>query len=163
MGCERAHDLDGRFTFEPIEVRFWRLARRRAANECWPWTGTKTPKGYGTITEDGRDRRAPQVAWEIANHQPFPRGKIACHSCDNPSCVNPAHIWPGTYAENIRDMVSKGRSAGQRKTHCANGHEFTSENTYCRPGRAHRLCRTCNRQSSLASYYRRIAKARGEA
>lgn len=53
--------------------------------------------------------RASQVAWCLANGSDWPEGMHAMHSCDNPSCVNPAHIRPGTHAENMRDMFAKGR------------------------------------------------------
>jgi hypothetical protein len=58
---------------------------------------------------NGKHRPATQIAWEIDNGKPFPAGMMACHTCDNPGCVNPFHIWPGTMSENIRAAVVKGR------------------------------------------------------
>lgn len=94
---------------QPLEQRFWRYVDKRDPSECWTWTGSTNWKGYGRIAVERRNRPAPQVAWELANGGPFPHGKFACHSCDNPSCVNPAHIWPGTAAENQADSIIKGR------------------------------------------------------
>lgn len=98
-----------------LEQRFWSNVDKRGPDECWPWTAHVNRKGYGRITADGRSRPAPQVAWSLANRCTFPVGLLACHSCDNPSCVNPAHIWPGTPSQNMLDAVRKGRWKGSRQ------------------------------------------------
>lgn len=94
---------------------FWPKVDRRGDDECWPWTGKRNHKGYGDITRRSggafRCFKATHIAWEIANGQPWPEGKIALHSCDNPPCVNPAHIRPGTAAENAADAMIRGRTA----------------------------------------------------
>lgn len=92
-----------------------RITDRRGPDECWPWTGSKNTKGYARLARrlpTGRLRyyAVSRLVWERHNGLPFPEGLLACHSCDNPSCVNPAHIWPGTNAENMRDRVAKGRA-----------------------------------------------------
>jgi hypothetical protein len=135
-----------------IPERFWSRVDRRGADECWPWTGANS-RGYGQFYVDGRNRRATQVSWEMHNGAPFPDGKMACHSCDNPACVNPRHIWPGTMSDNINDCVRKGRHVSPNVpwnaglTHCKRGHEFTAENTYWRKGI--RSCRKCIRLSKI--------------
>lgn len=71
--------------------------------------------GYGALYFRGKCYIASRVSWEIHNEQPFPKGKIGCHECDNPPCVNPYHIWPGTRRDNNADMVEKRRHAfGER-------------------------------------------------
>ena len=76
-------------------------------NGCTPWMGARS-RGYG----DFGKRKAHRVAWELANG-PIPAGLVVCHSCDNPPCVNPDHLWVGTMGDNIRDCISKGRGRGQ--------------------------------------------------
>jgi hypothetical protein len=88
----------------------WSLVDKRDHDECWPWLGgTRGQQKRGRITWRGRERYAYRVTWELANGIEFPDGLQARHSCDNPRCVNPAHITPGTHAQNMSDMVERGR------------------------------------------------------
>ena len=95
-----------------LEQRFWLKVNRRGPDECRPWTGSRNSQGYGQIRSGGRGPPvlAHRLAWELANGKPLPLDMDACHHCDSPPCCNPAHIWPGTAAENSADMVMKGRA-----------------------------------------------------
>ena len=99
----------------PLADRFWEKVEKKAQDECWPWLGSQHARGYGEIWSEGKARKATQVSWEIENGKPFPKGKVACHSCDNPNCVNPSHIWPGSIAQNTRDCFDKQRHPGPRR------------------------------------------------
>lgn len=133
------------------EARFWSKVDRRGDDECWPWIGVIGTHGYGEMSVNGRGRRASQLAWEVVNRKPFPKGLYACHSCDVTWCVNPAHIWAGTPTENVHDSISKGR--WHHATHCKRGHEFTPANTIRRKD-GWRSCRECQ---SLKTQRRRLS------
>jgi len=104
-----------------------RLAPRFAAalgeplpNGCIEWAGKRRPEGYGLVPRGtgGGYVRAHRLAWMLA-HGPIPPGMFVCHRCDHPPCVNVAHLFLGTNADNVRDMLAKGRNSQGEKQRLA--------------------------------------------
>jgi hypothetical protein len=132
---------------EEIKARFWAKVDIRGADECWPWLSVSRQGGRGVFTIDRNPHSAPRVAWSIANGVAIPENQHACHSCDNPPCVNPAHIWPGTQADNIQDCVAKGRHGSKKKDFCKRGHALTDSNRRpIRRGGSH--CAACAKEQT---------------
>lgn len=91
--------------------RFWSKVDKSGGTEaCWPWLSGNDGK-YGTFWVDGRYQKAHRISFQIANARRISDGLMACHSCDNPICVNPSHVWEGNNADNMIDASHKGRLA----------------------------------------------------
>lgn len=95
-------------------MRFWSKVKVTARTEdCWIWNGLKTKTGYGQMSIGGRKGKiwfTHRFSYQLAYGE-IPEGAHVLHRCDNPSCVNPNHLFLGTHKDNMQDMVNKGRKA----------------------------------------------------
>lgn len=110
------------------EERFWERVDKNGpvhsdlGTRCWIWTGARTKRGYGFFSVGGKTKPTHRFSWEIENGD-IPEGDgyhgtRVLHHCDNPPCVNPAHLFLGSNTDNVADCVSKGRNAfGTRNRH----------------------------------------------
>lgn len=148
---------------------FWSRVDRRGPDDCWGWTGWCLVNGRRGVMEFkvhswGGRLLAPRVS--LAYHDGLseipPSAVFACHTCDNPNCVNPAHLWWGTLRENAQDCQAKGRIWRQKIRSCPQGHPYAGDNlrsVASRPG--WRFCKTC-KDEHWAKEQARRAKLVGE-
>lgn len=134
-----------------IAVSFLRKINIKSSSLCWDWLAAKNNKGYGLYTTDRRTMGSHRYSYFL-HYGDFDKRKLVCHKCDNPSCVNPNHLFLGSHKDNIVDASEKGRLL---KSLCKNGlHEKNEENTERRKrnGKIIRICKVCSNESRNKRY-----------
>lgn len=124
-GCEKKHFGKGLCNMHYLRVRnhgttghsnvvrgdreaaFW--AKVDKSGDCWLWTGAKNAQGYGMFNQGEGHKRAHTYSLELASGEQYQKGMDTCHTCDNPSCVRPDHLYFGTRTQNIGDALARGR------------------------------------------------------
>lgn len=128
--------------------RFWDNVA--VGDGCWEWQQALNAEGYGRFVVPGGGRpQAHRLAWELWHDvklRPWPED-VVCHSCDNPACVRPDHLFVGTQSDNIRDAKTKGRlypaPRSQPKELCRRGHPLSIHAVMRSQGR---ICGLCERR-----------------
>jgi hypothetical protein len=92
----------------PTDRLFAHLVVPENPSDCWEWTGLTNAQGYGRIFFDGHYHVAHRVSW-VLHYGPIPEGLCVLHTCDQPRCCSPVHLWLGTKGDNNRDREAKGR------------------------------------------------------
>jgi hypothetical protein len=111
----------GKFISMSPDQKFWPKIDKTAT--CWIWKGGRTAQGYGIFKQDKKPILAHRFSYEIHKGK-IPIGMVMCHHCDNPSCVNPEHLFYGTPKDNRQDSLRKNRQARGEKQ---GAHKLTEE------------------------------------
>ena len=125
---------------------------------CHLWIGAANASGYGQMHHDGKTAYAHRVNYELHKGK-IPDGLALDHLCRVPCCVNPAHLEPVSFRENVlRGIGPSAREAKQ--THCIHGHPLSGENLYLRKDMNGRHCKTCHRERQRLPRYQELRRVR---
>lgn len=97
------------------ERRFWKFVEK--TDDCWIWRGSLDKEGYGCFNYRSKTIKAHRYSFELYNNRRIANGSFICHKCDNPSCVNPDHIYEGTHKDNMNDLRDRKRWGKKRKNY----------------------------------------------
>jgi len=158
--------------------RFWPKVDKRGPNECWEWARRLDPDGYGSLSvtfskNNDKEIRANRFSLMLKLGRLLKPGLCALHNCpggDNPSCVNPVHLWEGSIGDNMKDKMKKGRFRGnthigtqcsrakltEKKVLAVRKEHATGKVTYAELGRRHKMHPTSIRSLVLRDTWKHI-------
>lgn len=132
---------------EAEKERFWGKVDVQPGS-CWNWMAGQD-RGYGAFYWKNRNWKAPRISMMLKTGVLLSKDQFVCHSCDNPSCVNPDHLFVGSQADNISDMMGKGRHHFQIRTACSKGHRLIESNIIV-DSEGYKRCKECRKASYAA-------------
>ncbi len=143
---------------EELKNRFNKNIKK--TKTCWVWLGSTDTYGYGRITINYVVFKAHRLSYMIFKGIIKPNYLI-CHTCDNPLCVNPDHLFEGTPKQNTLDCIKKHRNHNQSKTKCKNNHKYMKETIYWqfnkKTNKKCRVCLICKRIREKINYHKHHA------
>ena len=138
------------------EARFW--VKVNKTDTCWEWTAHKLFNGYGRFSINCKTDYAHRISWQFATGE-YPTGKQVLHTCDNPSCVNPDHLFLGTLDDNMADRNNKNRQYTSKKVTCRHGFALVCNENAKRIALDCMVCSTQRKYRNNSREYRNV-KAR---
>lgn len=151
-----ARELAGReeaeLVMRRVDMPFEDCFTPEPVSGCWLWSKFIGKDGYGRYQALQGPRVAHRAAFEIYKG-PIPEGLSVLHRCDVRCCVNPDHLWLGTYSDNMYDMHKKGRHRKRFNGRCSKGHKLTDDNVRINSGTGQRRCKICIREWDRNHYH----------
>lgn len=139
---------------ELARTKFWNkvdLPFEATNEDCWLWNASKNNCGYGQFWFNKKSMRAHRLSYLWYKGE-IPEGLEVCHKCDEPSCINPNHLFVATHQQNLQDCADKNRLNNEMasRNYCSRGHEYTPENTWnyvSKEGYPYRKCKRCEKRN----------------